>query len=125
MTRRRPWLAATLLLASTLLSGCAVGPTYHRPAVALPAQWQESSTTHALWPSQDWWQGFGAPQLDAYTALCAASGRKVTECLVHLPVAGVLLCLTEHCVVDRRSQSGPRSNAPRRFEVFLHLLTQF
>jgi hypothetical protein len=33
----RPWFAATVLLTSTLLSGCAVGPTYHRPVVQLPA----------------------------------------------------------------------------------------
>jgi multidrug efflux system outer membrane protein len=92
-------LAATLLLTSTLLSSCSVGPTYHRPVVALPAHWRESNTaSQAIWPSKDWWQGFGSPQLDAYIAQAdsqnfdiAAAIARVKEADAQARIAGAAL----------------------------------
>lgn len=50
-----------------LLSGCDLGPDYKPPAVQIPSNWSNASTA-AKWPSLDWWQGFGSPQLDAVEA---------------------------------------------------------
>jgi multidrug efflux system outer membrane protein len=97
-TRGRPWVAAALLLASTVLSGCSVGPTYHRPVVALPAHFNESTGSHAEWPSKDWWEGFGSPQLDAYITQAdsqnfdiAAAIARVQEADAQARIAGAAL----------------------------------
>ncbi len=105
---RRPWVAAGLLLASTLLSGCAVGPTYHRPAVAVPAQWQNGTAARqAMWPSQAWWQGFGSSQLDAYIAQAeaqnfdlAAAIAQVKEADAQARIAGAALLPSVTGVAD-------------------------
>ena len=60
--------AAPILLAALALSGCAVGPNYHRPAVQTPpafhgsdqSQQTDTQTTFADLP---WWQVFHDPQL--------------------------------------------------------------
>jgi multidrug efflux system outer membrane protein len=54
------------------LYGCSVGPTYKRPDIASPTQWQESVGSAAnagggavsVWPAADWWRGFGSATLD-------------------------------------------------------------
>jgi NodT family efflux transporter outer membrane factor (OMF) lipoprotein len=60
--------SATLLLVSSLLAGCAVGPDYHRPTVAAPAAFMgtaDVSARSAPTPTHDeaWWSGFGDPVL--------------------------------------------------------------
>jgi multidrug efflux system outer membrane protein len=61
--------SATLLQAALLLSGCAVGPKYHRPAVQAPAVFhgpddsQQSGTQSASFADLPWWQVFHDPQL--------------------------------------------------------------
>ena len=100
--RLRPWFAATVLLTSTLLSGCAVGPTYHRPVVQLPSHWRESDpASQPMWPSKDWWEGFGSPQLDAYIAQAdsqnfdiAAAIARVKEADAQARIAGAPLLPT-------------------------------
>ncbi len=96
--RMRSCVAATLLLATTVLSGCAVGPAYHRPNVALPAQFRESTGSPPMWPSKTWWEGFGSPQLDAYIAQAdaqnfdiAAAIARVQEADAQARVAGAAL----------------------------------
>ena len=60
---------APILLAALLLSGCAVGPNYHRPAVQTPAAFRgpdESQHTEiqtASFADLPWWQVFHDPQL--------------------------------------------------------------
>ncbi|HTH97264.1 MAG TPA: efflux transporter outer membrane subunit [Stellaceae bacterium] len=53
---------AALLLG---LSACDLGPDYKRPAMATPGQFTAAPDMAALWPSADWWKGFGSPELDA------------------------------------------------------------
>jgi outer membrane protein, multidrug efflux system len=69
MTRRRGLGAslrlAALLLPAALLLGCDLGPDYKQPGTAVPAAWREpSGPSTAIWPSPDWWRGFGSPELD-------------------------------------------------------------
>lgn len=96
--RLRPWLAATLLVTSTILSGCAVGPVYKRPVVALPSHWRDSSGTDPVWPSKVWWEGFGSPQLNAYIAQAetqnfdiGAAIARVSEANAEARIAGAPL----------------------------------
>ena len=54
-----------------LLTGCSVGPAYHRPDIAQPSQWHETAgggASATLWPAADWWHGFGSPKLDELIA---------------------------------------------------------
>ena len=59
--------------AAVLLVGCSVGPTYKRPDIPPPAQWQETAgDAHAakssVWPDAEWWHGFGSTTLDELIA---------------------------------------------------------
>ena len=61
--------AALILLAALALSGCAVGPNYHRPTVQTPPafrdpdQSQQSNSQTASFADLPWWQVFHDPQL--------------------------------------------------------------
>ena len=58
-----------LLVSASMLSGCAVGPNYHRPAVQTPAtflgpdQSQQLQPQSASFADLPWWQVFQDPQL--------------------------------------------------------------
>lgn len=54
------------LLLGLMLPGCAVGPDYIRPEVAVPAQWSEAKTPESAFPKTytDWWKTFGDPALN-------------------------------------------------------------
>jgi NodT family efflux transporter outer membrane factor (OMF) lipoprotein len=90
---------ATLAVATTTLSGCDVGPDYRHPAVALPADWRGADATgHAVWPAEDWWRGFGSPQLNAFIAEAegqnfdiAAAVARVREADAEARIAGAAL----------------------------------
>lgn len=49
-----------------LLSGCAAGPRYARPATSVPQQWtvDQSHGTNSLEPAADWWTAFKDPTLE-------------------------------------------------------------
>ncbi|MGH8326802.1 MAG: efflux transporter outer membrane subunit [Steroidobacteraceae bacterium] len=47
------------------LTGCSLGPAYHRPASPTVATWRARvPAASAVWPSANWWQGFDSPELD-------------------------------------------------------------
>jgi multidrug efflux system outer membrane protein len=58
--------ALAALAALAVLAACSVGPAYKRPDIPSPPQWQETSNNEnaAVWPSADWWHGFGSDKLD-------------------------------------------------------------
>jgi NodT family efflux transporter outer membrane factor (OMF) lipoprotein len=65
-----------------LLSGCLVGPDYHRPAVPVPAQYKELPGWTAAAPADakpkgDWWTDFQDPLLDQLEPLVATSNQTV------------------------------------------------
>lgn len=51
------------MLALLGAAGCAQKPVDARPALALPESWQGAVSEQALWPSEDWWQGFASGEL--------------------------------------------------------------
>ena len=60
----RPLLS---ILAASLLAGCAVGPDYRRPELALPASFGEAGATSAATSAaveRGWWKLFEDPTLD-------------------------------------------------------------
>ena len=59
-------------IAAVLLAGCAVGPDYQRPALALPAQYPGSDAAAGGAAGTDvpaqWWTLYGQPELDRLVA---------------------------------------------------------
>ncbi|GAN53638.1 efflux transporter outer membrane subunit [Tanticharoenia sakaeratensis] len=87
---RAPIPATTILLAAasmtTALSGCMVGPNYHRPAAITsqrfkeqppPPGWQYAQPTLAEAPKGPWWEVFNDPQLDQLEQQVAISNQNV------------------------------------------------
>lgn len=68
----------------TVLSGCLVGPDYHRPAVAVPARYAElpgwtTATPADAAPKGDWWTDFKDPLLDQLEPMVAVSNQTVRQ----------------------------------------------
>jgi multidrug efflux system outer membrane protein len=66
---KRPRLLVTAILASSLISGCMVGPNYHRPVVQTPTVYRDlnenpqAQAQAASYADLRWWQVFQDPQL--------------------------------------------------------------
>jgi NodT family efflux transporter outer membrane factor (OMF) lipoprotein len=79
---RRPSLPVAGLSIALMLAGCAVGPDYVRPAIAVPAQFKENPDWKPAQPSDQkpraaWWRIFDDPQLDALAQQVAAANQSV------------------------------------------------
>jgi outer membrane protein, multidrug efflux system len=67
----RGWSLASGILATGLLTGCAVGPNYHRPLVSTPpaykteAPWRVAAPKDSL-PKNAWWEIFNDAELNDY-----------------------------------------------------------
>jgi outer membrane protein, multidrug efflux system len=65
----RPRVLVTVILASSLISGCMVGPKYHRPVVQTPTVYRDlnenpqAQAQAASYADLRWWQVFQDPQL--------------------------------------------------------------
>jgi multidrug efflux system outer membrane protein len=55
---------AIVALGALALTGCKMGPNYHRPEVPVPAQWLGSASTNESIASVPWWNFFGDPTLN-------------------------------------------------------------
>jgi NodT family efflux transporter outer membrane factor (OMF) lipoprotein len=65
-----------MALLALLAGGCAVGPNYHQPSVAAPAQWGEplaGGETNAAAFVASWWKNFRDPELDSLISRAAQS----------------------------------------------------
>ena len=83
--RLRLGLTASVAMAATLLSACAVGPNYQRPAVPLPAGWREMGASgQALWPTDGWWRGFGSTQLDGFIQQAEAQNFDIAAAIARI-----------------------------------------
>jgi multidrug efflux system outer membrane protein len=64
------------------LGGCAVGPNYHRPDVAVAAAWKEQPPWRAAEPKDsipkgDWWTTFADSELDQYEAQALKANQTI------------------------------------------------
>jgi NodT family efflux transporter outer membrane factor (OMF) lipoprotein len=65
--QRRSHIGEILCAVAIIASGCMVGPNYHPPAVATPAQWRNITAPQikgAPADSGEWWTAFGDPVLN-------------------------------------------------------------
>ena len=70
------------LLTALLLSGCAVGPDYHRPDVVTPAAYKEAGDWKTAEPQDEaprgnWWEAYGDGELNTLVAQVAISNQNV------------------------------------------------
>ena len=82
MSKRKVSVAATLstlAVAGVLLAGCAVGPSYHRPAVTVPEQLRGQPVTAdaGSLADQAWWQVFQDDSLKALVDEALRNGYDV------------------------------------------------
>jgi multidrug efflux system outer membrane protein len=65
----------------SLLSGCAVGPDYVRPEVAVPSAWSETETIKSVSPKTyaDWWHTFDDPVLNRLMRDAGASNLDLQQ----------------------------------------------
>jgi len=92
-------LRFSFLLLPMLLAACSLGPDYKAPENPTPAAWRNPPASNAeLWPSQDWWRGFGSDRLDGYIAAAqsantdlAAAMARVREADAQARIAGAPL----------------------------------
>jgi outer membrane protein, multidrug efflux system len=94
------WMFPSCLILS-LLSGCAVGPNYHRPAAlgtnAMPPAYTEGMPTNAsIWkpaepsahlPKGPWWEVFGDPELNRLETLATANNQQLAAAYANLQQA--------------------------------------
>ena len=109
MNKRLP-----ILLLPVLLAACTLGPDYQAPENPTPPAWRNPpAQSSELWPSQDWWQGFGSPQLDLYIAAAqsantdlAAAEARIRQADAQARIAGApllpSLTLGANAVHDRQ-----------------------
>jgi NodT family efflux transporter outer membrane factor (OMF) lipoprotein len=71
--RRSSW--TSFVVSTLLLAGCAVGPNYKRPQVAVPNQWTVAparGTSAKAIEKEDWWSSFQDPELNSLIERAAA-----------------------------------------------------
>ena len=93
-TLRRLMLGPLGLMTLLPLTGCDVGPDYHRPASAVPpvftspgAQGASNAGPVPIWPSTTWWEGFGSPQLNQLMEEAKAQNYTIASAIAAVEAA--------------------------------------
>jgi multidrug efflux system outer membrane protein len=125
-------LKAVCGCALIVLTACSVGPAYKRPDIPLPAQWREASgSDSAVWPSADWWHGFGSEKLEELIAAAqrnnddlAVAIARVQEADAQARIAGAALLPSLDFAVDATRQHAQVTGiGPATFNSFNPELT--
>jgi multidrug efflux system outer membrane protein len=113
-------VAFSALVVLGALGACSVGPAYQRPQIPAPPQWQDPSNNEAatIWPSADWWHGFGSEKLDELIAEAQRSNddlavafARVQEADAQARIAGAPLLPSLDFTAAASRQRGPVSGA--------------
>ncbi len=75
-----------------LAAGCAVGPSYHRPAAPVPVAYKEAPGWKAATPRDDagrapWWEAFQDPMLNGFETEVATSNQSLRQAAANYEVA--------------------------------------
>jgi NodT family efflux transporter outer membrane factor (OMF) lipoprotein len=106
-----------ILLLPVLMSACDLGPDYRKPDLPNPPAWRNPATGGPeVWPSAEWWQGFGSSQLDRYIASArdanndlAAAMARVRQADAQARIAGAALLPTVGLTAEAIHQRQPSS----------------
>jgi multidrug efflux system outer membrane protein len=79
-------VGATALIA--VLGGCDLGPDYKRPDSPTPDGWREANLdAQAIWPSIDWWRGFGSGELNEMMAAAQRANADIGAAIARVKQA--------------------------------------
>jgi multidrug efflux system outer membrane protein len=81
-------------VASALLAGCAMGPNYHRPAVAVPSAFMFEPAQAAATANTDWWTQFNDPMLDQLIREGLANNKNIKIAAANVEQASAVLTST-------------------------------
>ncbi len=90
---RRTLAGVAVAAAFSGLAGCAVGPDYHRPAVAVPdhfkegVEWQRARPGTNLALRDDWWRSYRDPVLDDLVARALKANQSIAAAAASYRVA--------------------------------------
>jgi outer membrane protein, multidrug efflux system len=85
--------SAALSALAVIVSGCMVGPNYHKPSVPVPPAFTEptASTSAPTGPNaisyQDWWKVFHDPKLDNLETQADAANKDIKIAIAHVDQA--------------------------------------
>ena len=89
--RYRTVVPAAVSTLALLVSGCMVGPNYHKPAAPVPPAFQEPTAPAPAGPNaiaySDWWKVFHDPTLDSLETQAAAANRDIKIAIAHVDEA--------------------------------------
>ncbi len=96
---RRLLLAPIAIAASIALAGCALGPTYEQPTVAMPAAWKEAPAAEGWLPAApadaldrgEWWKLFADAGLDTLAARVQVSNQNIAAAVANYAQAQALV----------------------------------
>jgi NodT family efflux transporter outer membrane factor (OMF) lipoprotein len=92
----KPVVSAIFLVSMLSLTGCTVGPNYHRPTAEVPPTYKEVGDWKAAQPNDqnlggNWWEIFNDPQLNALEAQVNVSNQNLKAAEAQYTQARALL----------------------------------
>lgn len=121
-TRMSPAPLIAVLIAASLLTGCAVGPDYVRPAVSMPEQFQGQAAVDARHASSSadlamWWSGFGDPQLTRFVALALEQNLDLAQASARVAQARAALGAANAALLPSGNVSGQAARVYQSVET--------
>ncbi|WP_374496663.1 efflux transporter outer membrane subunit [Vogesella indigofera] len=111
-----------LLIAASLLTGCAVGPDYVRPDMPMPERYLGAATVEQRHASTRadlavWWEGFGDPQLSRYVMLALEQNLDLAQASARVVQARAGLGAAHAALLPAGNVSGQAARAYQSVET--------
>lgn len=111
-----------LLIAASLLTGCAVGPDYVRPNMPMPEQYLGAATVEQWHVSTRadlavWWEGFGDPQLSRYVMLALEQNLDLAQASARVVQARAGLGAAKAALLPAGNVGGQAARAYQSLET--------
>nr|WP_305118839.1 efflux transporter outer membrane subunit [Vogesella sp. AC12] len=111
-----------MLIAASLLTGCAVGPDYVRPDMPMPEQYLGAATVEQRHASTRadlaaWWEGFGDPQLSRYVMLALEQNLDLAQASARVMQARAGLGAAHAALLPAGNVSGQAARAYQSVET--------
>lgn len=119
MLAKRP---LALLIATSLLTGCAVGPDYARPNMPMPERYLGATAVEQRHASTSadlaaWWTGFGDPQLSRYVILALEQNLDLAQASARVAQARAGLGAANAALLPTGNVSGQAARAYQSVET--------
>ncbi len=111
-----------LVVSTSLATGCAVGPDYHRPQAPLAEQYigrpaieARTATTTANFVT--WWEGFGDPQLSALVSQALVQNLDMAQAQARVAQARAALGAADAALLPSATLNGQAARAYQSLET--------